>query len=85
MWLDPRLLPRLQGRRVLLVVDVISTGSSAQAGLALLRAAGIAPVALCVAMIQGERWRVDWPAALPVVAAFVTPLFARAADGWRVA
>jgi adenine/guanine phosphoribosyltransferase-like PRPP-binding protein len=85
MWLDPRLLPRLQGRRVLLVDDVISTGSSARAGLALLRAAGIAPVALCVAMLQGERWRAEWPAAVPVLAAFATPLFARKADGWRVA
>ncbi len=54
MWLDPRLLGRLQGRRVLLVDDVISTGSSAQAGLALLRAAGVAPVGLAVAMVQGE-------------------------------
>ncbi len=82
MWLDPRLLPRLQGRRVLLVDDVISTGSSAQAGLALLRAAGITPVALCVAMIQGDRWRPAWPDSVPVVAAFATPLFARTADGW---
>jgi adenine/guanine phosphoribosyltransferase-like PRPP-binding protein len=84
MWLDPRLLPRLRGRRVLLVDDVISTGSSARAGLALLRAAGIAPVAACVGMIQGGRWRADWPAALPVVAAFETPLFVRTAAGWRV-
>ena len=40
LWLDPRVVPRLHGRRVLLVDDVISTGSSAQAGLAVLRAAG---------------------------------------------
>ena len=82
MWLDPRLLPRLQGRRVLLVDDVISTGSSAQAGLALLRAAGIAPVGLAVAMIQGEAWRAAWPAAVPVVGAFSTPRFHRAPGGW---
>jgi adenine/guanine phosphoribosyltransferase-like PRPP-binding protein len=83
MWLDPRLLPRLQGRRVLLVDDVISNGTSARAGLALLRAAHITPVAACVAMIQGNRWVADWPAALPVVGAFATPRFARAPDGWR--
>ena len=65
MWLDPRLLPRLRGRRVLLVDDVISTGSSALAGLAVLRAAGVAPVGLAVAMKQGDRWRAAWPAALP--------------------
>lgn len=81
-WLDPRLLPRLQGRRVLLVDDVISTGSSALAGLALLRAAGIEPVALAVAMIQGELWRAHWPATLPVAAAFTTPRFRRTGNAW---
>ncbi|MCW3476809.1 phosphoribosyltransferase [Limobrevibacterium gyesilva] len=82
MWLDPRLLPRLQGRRVLLVDDVISTGSSSLAGLALLRAAGVEPVALCVAMAQGNRWQAGWPDSVPVAAAFATPLFARAGGDW---
>ena len=83
MWLDPRLLDRLQGRRrVLLVDDVISTGQSAQAGLALLRAAGVEPVGLAVAMIQGDLWRAAWPGAVPVVAAFATPRFRRVAGGW---
>lgn len=82
MWLDPRLLPRLAGRRVLLVDDVISTGSSALAGLSLLRLAGVEPVGLCVAMAQGDRWRPDWPEAIPVAAAFATPLFRRAVAGW---
>jgi adenine/guanine phosphoribosyltransferase-like PRPP-binding protein len=36
LWLDPRMLPRLQDRRVLLVDDVISTGTSAIAGLQVL-------------------------------------------------
>ena len=82
MWLDPRLLPRLAGRRVLLVDDVISTGSSARAGLALLRAAGVEPVGLAVAMVQGEAWRAGWPAAMPVVGAFRTPRFRRVGEGW---
>ena len=82
MWLDPRLLTRLRGRRVLLVDDVISTGSSALAGLALLRAAAIEPVGLAVAMEQTDRWRLAWPATLPVVAAFATPLFHRSGAGW---
>ena len=43
VWMDPRMLPRLAGRRVLLVDDVISTGSSAMAGLRLLAAAGVRP------------------------------------------
>ncbi len=82
MWLDPRLLDRLHGRRVLLADDVISTGSSAQAGLALLRAAGIAPMGLAVAMVQGEVWQAAWPGAVPVVCAFRTPRFRRVAGGW---
>lgn len=82
MWLDPPLLGRLQGRRVLLVDDVISTGSSAQAGLALLRAAGVAPVGLAVAMVQGETWRDAWPGTVPVACAFRTPRFRRVAGGW---
>lgn len=75
LWLDPRLLPRLRGRRVLLVDDVVSTGSSAVAGVALLAKAGIRPVGLCVAMAQGDRWRAGWPDGVPVLAAFATPLF----------
>lgn len=82
MWLDPRLLPRLEGKRVLLVDDVISTGRSAMAGLALLRSVGAEPVALGVAMIQGELWRDVWPAKLPVASAVRTPRFRRVAGGW---
>lgn len=82
LWLDPRVVARLAGRRVLLVDDVISTGTSALAGLALLDRAGVRPVALCVAMAQGDRWRAGWPAAAPpVIAAFATPLFMRAPGG----
>nr|WP_269769521.1 phosphoribosyltransferase [Roseomonas rubea] len=82
LWLDPRLLPRLAGRRALLVDDVISTGSSALAGVALLERAGLRPAALMVAMAQGDRWRADWPADMPVRAAFATPLFTRVPGGW---
>jgi len=82
LWLDPRLVPRLDGRRVLLVDDVISTGASARAGLELLAAAGCRPVGLLVAMAQGPRWRAHWPAGLPVAAAFTTPLLHPTPDGW---
>jgi len=82
LWLDPRLLPRLAGRRVLLVDDVVSTGTSAQAGFALLAAAGVTPVAMLVAMAQGDRWRARWPASVPVRAVFATPIFRRDEAGW---
>jgi adenine/guanine phosphoribosyltransferase-like PRPP-binding protein len=83
LWLDPRMLPRLEGRRVLLVDDVISTGSSALAGLALLAAAGVRPVGLCVAMIQTRAWAAAWPADIPVVSVCETPRFRQEPSGWR--
>jgi adenine/guanine phosphoribosyltransferase-like PRPP-binding protein len=82
MWLDPRLVGRLSGRRVLLVDDVICTGSSALAGLGLLARAGVVPVAFAVAMSQGNEWRKNWNADLPLVAAFETPIFQRVSAGW---
>jgi adenine/guanine phosphoribosyltransferase-like PRPP-binding protein len=57
LYLDPRMLPLLEGRRVVLVDDVVSTGRSIVAGLALLRAAGVTPVAVGCAMLQSQRWR----------------------------
>ena len=83
VWLDPRLLSRLAGRRVLLVDDVISTGASMLAGLALLATAGVKPVAAAVAMAQTDRWRGAWSDDIPLRAAFQTPVFARTQWGWR--
>jgi adenine/guanine phosphoribosyltransferase-like PRPP-binding protein len=82
VWLDPRMLPRLEGRRVLLVDDVISTGSSALAGLGLLAAAGMRPVGLCVAMIQTRRWEADWPVDIPIVSVCETPRFEQREGAW---
>jgi adenine/guanine phosphoribosyltransferase-like PRPP-binding protein len=82
LWLDPRLLPRLRNRRVLLVDDVISTGTSARAGISVLQTAGTPAVAVAVAMAQTNRWQADWPANIPLLAAFATPLFHRTPTGW---
>lgn len=59
LYLDPRMLPLLEGRRVALVDDVVSTGRSIVAGLALLRSAGVTPIAVGCAMLQSERWRAE--------------------------
>ena len=56
IFLDPRSLPLLEGRRVAVVDDVISTGTSMVAVLTVLRNAGIKPVAIAAAMLQGTRW-----------------------------
>lgn len=83
LWLDPRLLPLLQNRRILLVDDVLSTGRSIRAGLALLRTAGLAPIGVAALMTQTDRWRDGWDPGLPVVSAFATPLFRRTPAGWE--
>ena len=56
IFLDPRSLPLLEGRRVGVVDDVISSGTSMVAVLTLLESAGVAPVAVAAAMLQGTRW-----------------------------
>lgn len=81
LWLDPRMLGRLRGRRVLVVDDVVSTGVSAAAALTLLDRAGFPAQGVAVAMAQGNRWT-GRLAGVAVVAGFSTPLFARRADGW---
>lgn len=84
LWLDPRVVERLAGKRVLLVDDVISSGASARAGLALLALVGVRPVGVGVAMDQGGRWREDFSPGVPVRAGFVSPLLGRVAGGWGV-
>jgi len=83
MWLDPRLVGRLQGRRVLLVDDVVSTGASALSGLELLKMVDVQPVAICVAMLQTDRWRAVLPAEPEVIGAFETPMFRGVVGGWE--
>lgn len=83
LWLDPRLLSRLAGRRVLVVDDVVSTGTSLQAGFDLLAAAAITPVAAVAVMLQGDRWCRTLGDRVPVAGVFATPLFAREGDAWR--
>ncbi len=85
LWLDPRMLPVLDGRRIALVHDVASTGvasmrRTAAAALALLAAAGVAPQAAGFAVLQGAGWRAA-VGALPVAGAFATPRLVRGADG----
>nr|WP_295886930.1 phosphoribosyltransferase [uncultured Devosia sp.] len=57
IYLDPRSLPLLAGRRVAVVDDVISSGTSMTAVLTLLERAGVEPVTIAAAMLQGVKWR----------------------------
>src|SRR3954447_8378685 len=57
LYLDPRMLPLIENRRVLLVDDVISSGRSIGAALELLGSCGIQPISIGAAMLQTEAWR----------------------------
>ncbi len=79
--LDPNLLPLIEGRRLVLVDDAISTGATALAAIRLLRNAGAGIAGMVVAMKQTNRWQAA-TAPLPVRAAFGCPLFQRGEGGW---
>ena len=86
LYIDPRMLPLLEGKRVALVDDVISSGASILSGLALLTACGIEPVVIGAAMLQSKRWRerVDadgkrWSER--IVGVFSTPILERTENG----
>jgi adenine/guanine phosphoribosyltransferase-like PRPP-binding protein len=86
LYIDPRMLPLLEGRRVALIDDVISSGSSIVAGLSLLSGSGIAPVVVGAAMLQSARWRerlaavgAHWPER--TIGVFSTPMLRKTAEG----
>lgn len=84
LYVDPRMLPLLQGRRVALIDDVASSGRSVKAALAVLALAGITPVACGFAMAQGRLWREAIPQDIPVESAIATPRLRLCEDGrWR--
>lgn len=72
----------VKGRNVALIDDVISTGGSVRASLALLRRAGANPVAIGVLATEGEEWRATIGADADLVHTLgVLPLFERLRDG----
>ncbi len=86
LFLDPRMLPLLRGRRVALVDDVVSTGASMRAGLAVLASGGVTPSVLGAAMLQTARWREGvGVGAPPVCGVFETPLLRPQGRGWAAA
>ncbi|TFV44774.1 phosphoribosyltransferase [Bradyrhizobium niftali] len=79
--LDPNLLPLIEGRRVVLIDDAISTGATALAAVRLLQKVGVEIAGMVVAMKQTNRWQAS-TTALPVRAVFGCPLFQRGEGGW---
>lgn len=84
VFLDPNILPRISGKRVVLVDDTISSGITASAVLRLLERVEAKPVGLIFAMSQGNLWReqIDPSAHDKVRAVFFSPLLLASADGW---
>jgi len=87
LYLDPRLLPLLAGRRMVLIDDVASSGQSLVGALRLLRKAGVTPLAVGVAMEQTDKWRTalgaedaGWPGL--VTGVFRSPPLQRIDAGW---
>jgi adenine/guanine phosphoribosyltransferase-like PRPP-binding protein len=88
VYIDPRLLERLEGRRVLLVEDVISTGGTVAAELALMKTIGAHVVGVVTAIRETRAWIDKLGAIDPSYAALVTspircPLFRKTGGGWE--
>ena len=89
LYIDPRMLPLLQGKRVALIDDVISSGTSIVSGLSLLSSCEIEPVVIGAAMLQSDRWRerIDAdgrPWSARIVGVFSTPILEQSENGcWR--
>jgi adenine/guanine phosphoribosyltransferase-like PRPP-binding protein len=87
VYLDPRLLYRLAGKRVVIVEDVISTGTTMLAQLALLAKAGVQVEGIVTAMQESRLWMKRLSAVDPtypqrVRSVLRSPLFTRSSAGW---
>ncbi|MBE3557429.1 MAG: adenine phosphoribosyltransferase [Firmicutes bacterium] len=57
LYLDRRSVPKVAGKRVCLVDDVVTTGTSLMAGLSLVEKAGAQVVGLGTILTEGQAWR----------------------------
>jgi adenine/guanine phosphoribosyltransferase-like PRPP-binding protein len=86
LYVDPRMMPLIAGKRVALIDDVISSGTSIVSGLTLMTSLDIEPVAIGAAMLQSDRWETKLDALGSqwrgrVVSCFRTPMLKRAGEG----
>jgi adenine/guanine phosphoribosyltransferase-like PRPP-binding protein len=84
IYLDPHLLPLVAGKRVLLVDDAVSTGTTLQAAWDLLESLGAEVVACGVAMRQGRRWaaKIGPARTARLFGVFDSPLLQAVPQGW---
>jgi len=87
VYIDPHLLYRLDGKRVLLVEDVISTGGTVAAELELMKRIGANVIGVVTAIRETRVWIDKLSAIDPKLKELVTspiccPLFRKSGDGW---
>jgi adenine/guanine phosphoribosyltransferase-like PRPP-binding protein len=87
VYIDPRLIERLEGKRVLLVDDVISTGGTVAAQLALMKKLGAEVVGVITAMRETRVWveklaTIDAAYPALVRSLIQCPLFRKSKIGW---
>ncbi len=84
VYLDPNLLPLIEGRRVVLVDDAISTAGTVVASWNLIESAGATVLGCGVAMRQGHRWEqaLGPDHARTVIGVFDSPLLQAVPEGW---
>jgi adenine phosphoribosyltransferase len=80
--MDPARVQVVQGRRVAVVDDVISTGASLRAALNLLRRVDARPVVVGTLVTEGSEWRTTLAEDAAMVQALgAIPIFLRLPDG----
>lgn len=86
LYVDPNQLSLIACKRVLVVDDAVSSGTTMVSGLNLLARCGAEVAAIAVAMRQGTQWQKKLVRAdgspIPVVGAYDCPRMERRANGW---
>ena len=89
LYLDPGLLERLRGRRIVVVDDVLNTGGTMVAALRLLQKAHARVIAIAAVLTEGWEWHRSLAGFDPAAPGWVralghVPLFGRTDSGWAV-
>ena len=84
IYLDPHLLPLVAGKRVILVDDAVSSGTTLQAAWSLVESLGSDVVACAVVMRQGTRWmqKIGPERTARLYGVFDSPLLQAVPEGW---
>ena len=84
LWLDPQILPLLKGKRVAIVDDAVSSGTTMLAAWKLLEKQGVDVVVAGVAMKQGGKWKdvLGLRRTNKLVGVFDSPLLEAVPEGW---